>query len=226
MRLREARPHLAWLAEAGERNRGFRARFRETPAPVAPPMTGRHIVDALRPFVEDEALFLVDGGNIGQWAHMALCDRYPGHWLTCGASGVVGWGLPGAMAAKCAFPDRPVILLSGDGSIGFTLTELESSVRQGMSFVVVVADDRAWGIVANGQEEQYGSDGVLASRLGEIRYALVAEGLGAIGVRVESPDQIGPAIQRGLAADRPTLIHVPIDGMSPIERKNQPETAL
>jgi len=221
MRRLEARPHRAWLEESRRRDRAFHARWIETPAPVAPPMTGRHVVDALRSFVKDDALFLVDGGNIGQWAHMALCDRYPGHWLTCGASGVVGWGLPGAMAAKCAYPDRPVILLSGDGSIGFTLTEFESAVRQGIPFVVVLADDRAWGIVLSGQEERYGPDGVLASRLGEIRYDQVAEGLGAIGVRVERPEEIAPAIERGLRADRPTLIHVPIRGLGPNAMNNE-----
>ena len=142
MRRRGARPHRAWLEEARKRDRAFRAPWIEAPAPSAPPMTGRHIVDALRPFVKDDALFLVDGGNIGQWAHMALCDRYPGYWLTCGASGVVGWGLPGAIAAKWAYPDRPVILLSGDGSIGFTLTEFESAVRHGTPFVVVLADQQ------------------------------------------------------------------------------------
>ena len=217
MRRRGARPHRAWLEEARRRDRAFRARWIETPSPVAPPMTGRHVVDVLRPFVRDDALFLVDGGNIGQWAHMVLCDRYPGHWLTCGASGVVGWGLPGAMAAKSAYPDRPVILLSGDGSIGFTLTEFESAVRQGIPFVVVLADDRAWGIVVSGQEARYGFDGVLASRLGETRYDQVAEGLGAIGVRVERPEEIAPAIERGLRADRPTLIHVPIQGIGPAD---------
>ena len=210
MRRRGARPHRAWLKEARRRDRAFRARWIEAPASAAPPMTGRHVVDALRPFVKDNALFLVDGGNIGQWMHMTLCDRYPGHWLTCGASGVVGWGLPGAIAAKWAVPDRPVILLSGDGSIGFTLTEFNSAVRHGTPFVVVLADDRAWGIVLSGQEERYGPDGVLASRLGEIRYDRVAEGLGAIGIRVERPEEIGPAVERGLAVDRPTLIHVPI----------------
>jgi acetolactate synthase-1/2/3 large subunit len=221
MRRREARPHRAWLDEARRRDRAFHSPWIETPAPAAPPMAARHIVDALRPFVRDDALFLVDGGNIGQWAHMALCDRYPGHWLTCGASGVVGWGLPGAMAAKCAYPDRPVILLSGDGSIGFTLTEFESAVRQGIPFVVVLADDRAWGIVLSGQEERYGPDGVLSSRLGEIRYDRVAEGLGAIGVRVERPEEIAPAIERGLRADRPTLIHVPIRALGPNTMSNE-----
>ncbi len=202
-------PRRDWLAEARRRDREFRQRWHE-PAPAAPPLTGRHVVDGLRPFLDDRTLFLIDGGNIGQWAHMALADRYPGHWLTCGASGVVGWGIAGGIAARLAYPDRPVIVLSGDGAIAFGLVELETAVRHGTPFVVVLADDRAWGSVVSGQLETYGPAGVVASRMGPVDYAKVAEGLGALGTRVERPEEIAAAIRAALTADRPTLIHVPI----------------
>lgn len=201
--------HSAWLAVARQRAGEFRARWRDVPS--APPLTGHHIVEALRPYVAQEAVLLIDGGNIGQWAHMLLAaDRYPSHWLTCGASAVVGWGLPGAMAARLAYPDRPVILLSGDGSIGFTIAEFEAATRQGLPFVVVLADDRAWGIVVCGQRQRYGECGVVASCMSAVRYDLVAESFGALGIRVECPEELGPAIARGLAAGRPALIHVPV----------------
>ncbi len=206
----DGKPHRAWLDEARKRDRAFRSPWLDTPMPAAPPMTGRHVVEAIRPFVQDDAIFLVDGGNIGQWAHMALCDRYPAEWLTCGASAVVGWGLGGAMAARLAAPDRPVILLSGDGASTFTIADLESAARQGLPFVMVLADDEAWGIVVTGQGRHYGADNLTGCKLGPIRYDQLAESLGCHGVRVEAPDAIGPAIERGLAADRPTLVHVPI----------------
>ncbi len=71
-----------------------------------------------------------------------LADHYPGHWMTCGASGVVGYGLGGAMAARLTYPSHPVILLTGDGSMGFNLADLESAVRHRLPFVVLVADDQ------------------------------------------------------------------------------------
>lgn len=212
-------PKTDWLAEARRRDREFRRRWTGE-APSAPPVTGRHVVEALRPLLtggDPEPLFLIDGGNIGQWAHMALADRYPGHWLTCGASAVVGWGLPGAIGARLACPDRPVVLLSGDGAFGFTVAELETAVRHDTPFVVVLADDQAWGIVVSGQEERYGPDGVIASRLGPVAYDLVAQAFGADGVRVERPEEIGPAVARGLVSGRPTLVHVPIAGGGPAD---------
>ena len=116
-----------WLREVQDRNQRFRTRWSRPPSPG--PMTGHHLVEAIRGVLTDETIFLIDGGNIGQWAHVLLWDRYPGHWLTCGASAVVGWGLPAAIGAKLLHPARPVLLLSGDGAIGFTITELETAVR-------------------------------------------------------------------------------------------------
>jgi acetolactate synthase-1/2/3 large subunit len=173
-------------------------------------MTGRHVVEAIRPFLTEEVVFLIDGGNIGQWAHMALADRYPGNWLTCGASAVVGWGIPGAMAAKLAFPESSVLLLSGDGAFGFTIAEIEAATRQGLPFVTVVADDKAWGIVVSGQRQSHGEEGVLASRFGPIRYDEVAKAFGANGTTAGSVEELAGAIRQGMGSDRPTVIRVPI----------------
>jgi len=195
-----------WLREAQKRNAQYRARWAKSPA--APPMTGQHLVEALRPVLTDETIFLVDGGNIGQWAHVLLWDRYPGHWLSCGASGVVGWGLPGAIAAKLLYPERPVVLLSGDGAIGFTIAELEPAVRHRLPIVVVVADDQAWGIVASGQKRSFGEP--IASLLGPVDYAKVAEGFGARGVTARSPEEVTAAARQALAAREPTVIEAPL----------------
>ena len=200
--------HDVWLDQARHIYRRHYARWARLPVATEGGVTGAQIVDALRQAITDDTLFLVDGGNIGQWAHMLLCnDRYPAHWLTCGASAVVGWGLPGAMGAHLSFPDRRVLLLSGDGAIGFTLTELASAARQELPFVCVLADDCAWGIVVSGQEPAYGC--TVACEIGGIDYVQVANGLGAEGVRVERADEIAPAIERGFASGKRTLVHVP-----------------
>jgi acetolactate synthase-1/2/3 large subunit len=206
-------PRKDWLREARKRNTQYRARWAKPPA--APPMTGQHLVEALRPLLTDGLIFLVDGGNIGQWAHVLLWDRYPGHWLTCGASGVVGWGLPGAIAAKVLYPDRPVLLLSGDGAIGFTIAELEPAVRHKLPIVVVVADDQAWGIVASGHKRAFGEP--IASVLGPVDYAKVAEGFGARGVTVRTPHELTAAARQALGGDRPTVIEVPLALLGPTD---------
>jgi acetolactate synthase-1/2/3 large subunit len=180
-------------------------------------MNGGMLVSAIDKALADldvEPVLLIDGGNIGQWAHMQLgCRRYPQSWLTCGASGVVGWGVPGAMAARLAFPERPVVLLTGDGSLGFGLIEFESAARQGLPFVAIVADDGAWGIVASGQERACGRR--LSCELGPADYAGAAAALGSRGVHAETTGAVVAAIVAALEDRRPTLIQVPISAGGP-----------
>ena len=198
----------AWLAEARKRDRAFRKKWMASaPQPAMPP-TGRHIVEALRGVVDKKTFFLVDGGNIGQWVHMAMADRYPERWITCGASGVIGWGIPGAMAVRSLYPEEPILVLSGDGSATFTIAELETATRQGLPFVCVIADDRAWGIVVSNMRKM--GKPMVGAKLGPIRFDRVAQGFGACGLRIEDPRELPQAIREGFRADRPTLIHVPI----------------
>src|SRR5262249_5566150 len=151
---------------------------------------------------------------IGQWAHQLLChDRYPGDWLTCGRSGVVGWGIGGAMAARLVYPDRPVILLSGDGAFTFTIAELECAVRQNLPFVALVADDQGWGITRLGHVRQFGE--AIASSLGPIDFTKLAESLGARGVRAATRAQIAQELRQAMARPQVTVIHVPIEGGNP-----------
>jgi len=210
----DAKAHTAWREEATRRWKSFRSPW-ETAPPSPPPLTGRHIVEGIRPILDGDVLFVVDGGNIGQWVHTVLGDKYPSNWLTCGPSGVVGWGVAGAIAAKLSRPDKPVLLLSGDGAVGFGLMELETAVRHKAPFVAIVADDREWGSTVTGQERNYGAEGVVASRLGPVSYDRVAEGLGARGVRVSTSAELTTAIQEGFASDVPTLIQFSIQGSFP-----------
>jgi acetolactate synthase-1/2/3 large subunit len=211
---RNLAPHADWLADAQRRRDEFKARL----VAGAKRGNGVHaldIIEALRATVTEETILVVDGGNIGQWFHQMFCDRYPSRYLTCGASAVVGFGIAGAMAAKAGFPDRPVILLSGDGSMTFTIADLECAARQGLPFLVIVADDEAWGITATAHLKQLGR--TISSTLGPIRFDLLAQSLGARGARVSRADEIIPAIREALSADRPTVIHVPIVGGMPGE---------
>jgi len=200
-------PHAAWCDRIrGKRERTL-GRWRSFGLENRLPVPAIRICRELKPFLDKDVTFLLDGGNIGRWAHTFLFDRHPAHWLTCGISGVVGWGLPGAVAAKLARPDKPVLLLSGDGAAGFTLAEIETALRFGTPYVAVVAHDAAWGIVVDGQPKGRR----VASELGEIRFDRVAEALGGRGVYIRDPREIGPAVARGLKEDTVTFIHVPTE---------------
>ena len=203
-----------WLREAQRRRDEFRAKVRKTGEEQA--RKGQHaihVIGALEKVLTDDTLLLIDGGSIGQWAHQLLTDRYPSHWLTCGRSGVVGWGIAGAMAARLAYPDRPVILLSGDGAFTFTVAEIECAVRQGLHFVALVADDQAWGITQTGHLREFGE--AISSTLGPIAFDRLAESLGARGRRATSTEAIESELRDALERPEVTVIHVPVAGGTP-----------
>lgn len=212
----EGGDHADWVALAEELHRRFYAAWDERPRTPGDAMVGWDIARAVAEVLDDEMMLAVDGGNIGQWMHMTLCrSAYPEALLTCGASGVIGYGVPGAMAAKLAFPERKVLLVTGDGSLGFCIPELQSAVRHGLPFVTVVADDEAWGIVLTGQKQRGAA--CVASELGECGWAQTVMGFGARGVKVSAADEIAPAIEEGFASGEPTLVEVPLMVMSPGE---------
>jgi acetolactate synthase-1/2/3 large subunit len=211
---RGGKSHSAWRDEAAQRRDNFRQDVLETGERQARGgLHAIHIIRALKHVMTDETVLLIDGGSIGQWCHQLLCDRYPGHWLTCGRSGVVGWGIGGAMAARLVYPDRPIILLSGDGAFTFTISDLECAVRQKLHFVAIIADDQGWGITRTGHLEQFGRP--ISSSLGPIAFDRIAEGLGAHGSIATTPEGLRNQLVHALEKQSVTVIHAPIVGGNP-----------
>ncbi len=211
---RGGKSHAAWSNEAAKRRNDFRQQIQAKGEDQSRDgLHAIHILSELRQVMTEDTLLLIDGGSIGQWAHQLLCDRYPGHWLTCGRSGVVGWGIGGAMGARLAYPERPIILLSGDGAFTFTVAELECAVRQKLHFVAIVADDQAWGITRAGHLKQFGR--AISSSLGPIAFDSLAASLGARGVTATTPENLRKELQRALYSSEVTVIHAPIVGGNP-----------
>jgi len=132
----------------------------------------------------------------------------------------MGMGLGMAMGAKAAFPDRPVVCTSGDGSIGFAIAEFDAMVRNRLPSVVVVLNNRAWGSSLHFQERNSGPGRVHGTRLAAARYDEVAAALGGRGVRVTEVDAIGPAMREALSGELPTCINVEVElGAAPPNMK-------
>jgi len=195
-----------WLGRAQEARAAFIGKWDDRLCELETPVPAMCVMRAIKPFLERDITFLLDGGNIGRWAHMILWDRHPSFWQTCGTSGVVGWGIPGAVGAKVARPDHPLLLLSGDGSAGVTLGDIETALRHETPYVAVVASDCAWGIVVDELRE----DCSCGASLGNIRFDKVAESLGARGIHIEHGSELSPAIDEALGLNTVTFIHVPI----------------
>jgi acetolactate synthase-1/2/3 large subunit len=135
-----------------------------------------------------------------------------GHWLDPGPLGTLGVGPGYAMAAKLAKPDSSVVIVYGDGSFGLHAMEFEACLRQKINIVGVIGNDAGWTQIRRGQEQLYGAERSVATRLAFTRYDRVVEALGGHGEHVERPEEIRPAMKRALGAGKPALVNIKIGG--------------
>ena len=199
-----------WVEELRSASGGWRATLeageRSDEVPIHPLRLCREIRNVLTP----QTILAIDGGNWQQWARSVLPARNAGGWLRLGNLGTVGAALPFGVAAKLARPESPVVVVMGDGGMGFYNWELHTALRHGAPIVVVVGNDQGWGMERQIQAGLYGPDRVIGCDLGMIRYDRVAEAMGAHAEFVEKPAGIGPALRRAMEAGRPALINVMI----------------
>lgn len=210
-------PSQAAARYAGE-YQAFKAAMIDSYAEIdgRPVHPGRLAVEVARAIPED-AVLCIDGGDTGLWAHLTSTHRKPRSLLWTGHYGHLGTGLPYAMGAKLAQPDRPVVLFTGDGAFGFNLQELETAAREGIDLVAVINCDNAWGMEAVHMRKVAGT--TVGVKLSEARYDQVARALGCHGELVEHAADIAPAIQRAIDAGRPAVVQVMVD---PDENENPP----
>jgi acetolactate synthase-1/2/3 large subunit len=176
----------------------------------AVPIHPLRVAMELRDFGGSDARYIVDGGYTSIWGLMTLPAERPGDVMgtISGPMGCLGVGLPFALAAKSAEPDRNVFLLCGDGAFGLNAPEMDTAVRHNLPVVVVVVNDGAWGMIKAAQIGMYGKDRLVASELKDVRYDRWAEGFGGYGELVERPADIRPALERALASGKPACVNV------------------
>ena len=155
-----------------------------------------------------ERILISDGGDIHTWCYTTFPAYRPGSFLgTHDALGTIGVGVPYALGAKAAAPEREVILAIGDGSFGFGMAEIETAARHGLPFVVVIANNGAWGNIRHEQGKQFGKQTDI-TKLEVHAYEKVAEAFGGHAERVEDSEEVGPAIDRALASGKVAVVNV------------------
>ena len=183
--------------------------------PLHPMEVGRAIQGALES--HDQAVFVSDGGEFGQWAQ--ACIDAPNRIIN-GPGGAIGGSIPSALAARLAFPDSPVIAVLGDGSFGFHALEFDTAVRHGLPLVAVVGNDAAWNAEYQIQLRTYGPDRVVGCELLPSRYDRLVEALGGHGEYVSTASEMGPALERALASGGPACVNVAVQrAAAPVIRR-------
>jgi len=209
----EQRDHAAWrqtLKEAYMPMVQGEIDARDKPSdPIHP----ARLVELVRRVVGDDAIYVVDGGDTSYFGIVGLRanERSSVIHAAGGQFGCLGTGVPFAIAAKAARPEKPVVVINGDGSFGLNAMEFCTAVRHNLPFVCVVNNDGAWGMIKHGQELRDGHEGVIGAVLGAVRYDKLADALGGYGERVEKDEDLIPAVKRALDSGRPACINVLTD---------------
>lgn len=229
--------HLAILADAREALEGIAARLRamrppsagtsdlvryreidervklEQAAPIlewqGPGIHPAHALGAIGACFGADAVYTVDGGNTALWAYSVLPPTRPRSYHTILELGMLGTGIPAAIGAKLAAPEREVVCVTGDGAAGFNVMEMQSAAREGVAVTVVVFAEGAWTMEEPNELELYGR--TFGTEQGEIRWDLVAEGLGCHGEYVTRIEELGDALERAREDARPSLVCVRSD---------------
>jgi acetolactate synthase-1/2/3 large subunit len=186
-----------------------------------------HPVQALRPLqslldAHPEAVLVSDGGEFGQWAQ--ACLRAP-HRVINGVAGAIGAALPFAVAARLAKPGAPIVAAMGDGTFGFHPAEIDTAVRYGLDFVLVVGNDARWNAEYQIQVRDYGRERAKGCELLPSRYDQVAIAFGGHGELVTDASQVLPAARRAQAARLPACLNIMIEGVpAPNIQRQRKET--
>ena len=209
----------AWTARVRELVDQWRAEFDDLLKSDAVPIRPERLCREITEFLPSDAILLSDTGHAGMWTGAMIEITDPGQtYLRC--AGSLGWAFPGAMGAKCAAPDRPVICFTGDGGFWYHLGELETAARFGINTVTVINNNRSFNQCRDAFEDASGGRDQESDDLWvfeDVDFAGVAKSMGCKGIRVEDPERIRPALEEAVAADGPVVVDVvtDIDAMAP-----------
>jgi len=168
----------------------------------ATPIHPLRLCKEVRDFMDRDAIVVVDGHEILNFARQSIPFYAPGHSVNAGPNGCMGVAVPFGLGAKVAKPDKQVIVLSGDGSFGMNGMEIDTMVRHNIPALIVVSNNGGW---AGKGTMDAGRD------LGFSRYDKMAEVFGAYGELVERPKDIRPAMERAVKSGKPAVVNVITD---------------
>ena len=196
---------LPWLEEL-RALRATQAAWTNDLARPETPMHAMFVHKTLKSMLRPDDCLVFDGGDFCHFGRSFLPALQPKRWFYISSLGMLGSSLPTALAAKVAYPNSRVIMLTGDGAFGFNAMEFDTAVRHKLNIVAILGNDSAWGIDRQIQLGLYGRP--VVTELLQTRYEQLVQSLGGYDEFVTRPEDLEPALQRAFASERPALLNV------------------
>ena len=209
-----------WLGRVQSLVREYREESDQVRSSSVVPIRPERICKEISDWLPEGGVVLSDTGHSGMWTGQMIRLTRPGQrFIRC--AGSLGWGFPATLGAKCALPDRPVIGFCGDGGFYYHLAELETAARFGIDAIMLVNNNYALNQEKHLFDSAYGGQQrgrahAMWHFSHAVSFARVAEAMGCVGIRVERPDEIRPALEKAMGAHAPVVVEVisDVDAMS------------
>jgi acetolactate synthase-1/2/3 large subunit len=173
------------------------------------PLKPQRILADLRAALDPKDVVISDVGAHKLWVARYFPTQWANTVIISNGLASMGIAVPGAVAAKLAFPERRVVAVTGDGGFMMNSQELETARRLGTAFVTLIWVDQGYGVIEWKQEQRFGH--TFGTRFTNPDFAAYAHAFGLPGFRVERADDLLPTLSRALALDEPSIVEVPVD---------------
>ncbi|SHK63139.1 sulfoacetaldehyde acetyltransferase [Desulforamulus aeronauticus] len=186
------------------------------------PINPRRALLEIQKALPQNAIVSTDIGNVSSTANTYLRFSGEGKHIAALTFGNTGFAYPAALGAQIARPEAPVVAIVGDGAWGMSLHEVSTAVEQNLPVVAIVFRNGAWCAEKKNQVDFYNNRFVGADIPNPESFAPVAISMGAQGVRVDKPEEVGPALEAALKSRKPTVLEIVCDGtqLAPPFRKD------
>src|SRR5580704_5099959 len=211
----------AWVDQARTICREWTDKYLPALESNALPIRPERLCRELTRHVPDDAIVVVDTGHAGMWMGGMFNVRGPSQSYIRSA-GHLGWAFPAGLGAKCASPERPVVVFTGDAGFWYHIAEVETAVRWNIKTVTVVNNNSGGNQSKRGFDRVYGGQQTEEGRklwtFSRTNFARLAEDMGAVGIRVDHASELPAALKAAFAADRAVVIDVvtDIDALAPL----------
>ncbi len=180
------------------------------------PLSHYGLINAVAACAEEDAIITTDVGQHQMWTAQAYPLRRPRQWLTSGGLGTMGFGLPAAIGAALAEPDRQIICFSGDGSLMMNIQEMATAAENGLNIKVILMNNQALGLVHQQRSLFYKQNVFEATYPGMVSFIKIAEGFGMSSCDLNEAQDPQAALREAMARPGPSLIHVRIDAQEKV----------
>ena len=171
----------------------------------------QYVIEQIHEVTKGEAIITTEVGQNQMWTAQFYKFKRPRTFLTSGGLGTMGYGFPAAIGAQVAFPDKIVFDIAGDGSIQMNIQELATAVQYRLPVKVAILNNSFLGMVRQWQELFYNKRYSYSCMECQPDFVKLAEAYGAVGLRVENPDDVKKALKEAIEIPKPVLIDFIVD---------------